>query len=191
MEYKAIVIGVSAGGLDALSIILPALSPNFSLPVLVVQHISPQSDSYLVQHLNEHCALTVKEAEDKEAVCPGVVYLAPPNYHLLVEPEGILSLSMQERVNFARPSIDVLFESAADAWCPSLIGVILTGANEDGSKGLAKIKACGGLAIVQDPTTAFVDRMPKAAIDATAVDYILPLVEISFLLNRLAQDQKE
>ncbi|OGR07121.1 MAG: glutamate methylesterase [Deltaproteobacteria bacterium RIFOXYD12_FULL_50_9] len=185
MRYKAIVIGVSAGGLDALGIILPALDANLPLPVLVVQHISPQSDSYMVKHLNAICSITVKEAEDKENPKPGVIYVAPPNYHLLVEPDGVMSLSMEDRVNFARPSIDVLFESAADAWSPDLIGIILTGANEDGSMGLAKIKSCGGLTIVQDPATAFVDRMPKAAIAGTTVDYILPLDEIGPLLNQL------
>ncbi|MBU0730649.1 MAG: chemotaxis protein CheB [Proteobacteria bacterium] len=186
MKYNAIVIGVSAGGMEALSTIIPQLSPDLPVPVLIVQHMSPDSDSYLIERLNELSDIKVKEAEDKEKVREGVVYFAPPNYHLLVDDEGILSLSGDERVNYARPAIDVLFESAADVYCPGLIGVILTGANQDGSAGLKKIKEEGGIAIVQDPETAFVDRMPRAALEVVEADHILPLETIGAMLNTLA-----
>lgn len=172
--------------MEALSTIIPQLSPDLPVPVLIVQHMSPDSDSYLIERLNELSDIKVKEAEDKEKVREGVVYFAPPNYHLLVDDEGILSLSGDERVNYARPAIDVLFESAADVYCPGLIGVILTGANQDGSAGLKKIKEEGGIAIVQDPETAFVDRMPRAALEVVEADHILPLETIGAMLNTLA-----
>lgn len=187
LRYNAVVIGVSAGGLQALSEIIPALRPDFPVPVLIVQHLSPDSQSYLPTHLDERSALTVKEAEDKEILAPGVVYVAPPDYHLMVEPDGSLALSVDERVNYSRPSIDVLFETAADAFCPGLVGIILTGANHDGAKGLARIKCLGGLAMVQSPKSAWADAMPKAAIAATQVDHILPLAEIGPFLNRLTE----
>jgi two-component system chemotaxis response regulator CheB len=183
--YRAIVIGSSTGGLDALRIILEVLPKNFAVPVLVAQHISPHSDNYLATFLDHICQVSVKEAEEKEKAIPGHVYLAPPNYHLLVEIDGSMSLSVEARVSYARPSIDVLFESAAEAYNRSLIGIILTGANSDGSKGLKRIKECQGLTIVQDPNTAQAEAMPRAAISATNVDYITPLIEIGPLLNKI------
>lgn len=186
-DYEAVVMGISAGGLEALSIILPCLPGDFSLPVIVVQHRHPNSDDYLTSSLNAKCPLTVKEADEKEIISAGRVYLAPPNYHLLVEEDRSFSLSVSERVNHARPAIDPLFETASDAYGAKLIGVILTGANDDGSQGLKRIKERGGLAIVQAPATAEVASMPKSAIMATKADYVLPLAEIGPLLVNLDQ----
>lgn len=183
--YRAVVIGVSAGGLAALDKILPALDRTFSLPVLVVQHVSPTSENYLPIHFSQRCLLEVKEAEDKEQIEGGVIYFAPPNYHLLVEHNQAIALSTEERVNFSRPSIDVLFETAADAYLDELVGVVLTGANSDGAAGIARIKQFGGLAVVQSPETAEAEAMPRAAIEAADVDYILPLNEIGCFLNSL------
>jgi two-component system chemotaxis response regulator CheB len=183
--FKAVVIGVSSGGLEALKTLIPALRADLRAPVIVVQHLSPQADSYLITRLNEISALTVKEAEDKEILQAGVVYVAPPDYHLLVESDGSLSLSVDPKVNFSRPSVDVLFESASDAFADSLAGVILTGANQDGARGLARIKRRGGLAVVQSPESAQADTMPKAALESTSADHVLHLREIAPFLNNL------
>lgn len=191
MKYEAIVIGVSAGGMAALLEILSKMGRRFPMPVIVVQHMSPDSEDYLARHLDLRCEIAVKEAEDKEDVTPGVVYIAPPNYHLLVEPDKTLSLSSEERVNFSRPSVDVLFETAAEAYMEKLIAVILTGANSDGALGMAKVKDCNGLAVVQSPETAEADMMPKSAIDKTDVDYILPLSDIGPFLNALAKRREK
>lgn len=185
-RFAAAAIGVSAGGLNALSRILPLLHRDLALAVLVVQHLRPDSDSYLVHHLARLSAIRVKEAEDKETVEPGTVYIAPPDYHLLVESDRSLSLSAEERVNFSRPSIDVTFETAAEAFQDQLIGIVLTGANNDGSRGLARIKYFGGMTVVQSPESAEYDIMPRSAIDAVDVDRIIPLDGIARLLNTLA-----
>lgn len=185
-RFAAAAIGVSAGGLNALSRILPLLHRDLALSVLVVQHLRPDSDSYLVHHLARLSTIRVKEAEDKETVEPGTVYIAPPDYHLLVESDRSLSLSAEERVNFSRPSIDVTFETAAEAFQDQLIGIVLTGANNDGSRGLARIKYFGGMTVVQSPESAEYDIMPCSAIDAVDVDRIIPLDGIARLLNTLA-----
>jgi two-component system chemotaxis response regulator CheB len=186
-SFRAVVVGVSSGGLEALKILVPGLRANFPLPVLVVQHLAPHSDAYLSTCLDELSALTVKEAEDKEPLVPGTVYVAPPNYHLLVEPGGSLTLSVDPKVNFSRPSVDVLFETASDAFGPDLIGIVLTGANNDGARGLARIKSRGGLAIVQSPETAQAQAMPLAALEATTVDHVLALHDIAPFLNHLTR----
>ncbi|MBE1423643.1 two-component system chemotaxis response regulator CheB [Desulfomicrobium macestii] len=183
--FKAVVVGVSSGGLEALKILVPGLRKDLSVPVLIVQHLSPQADSYLALRLDEVSGLKVKEAEDKEFLQAGVAYVAPPDYHLLVEPDGSLSLSVDPKVNFSRPSVDVLFETASDAFGAALIGVVLTGANQDGAKGLARIKRRGGLAVVQSPESALADAMPRAALESTNVDHVLPLREIAPFLNNL------
>ncbi len=188
-RYRAIVMGVSAGGFKALSTVLPKLQPSLPLPVLIVQHLSPVSDTYLVDHLKRLCAVKVKMAEDKEPAEAGVVYLAPPDYHLLVEADNSLALSLENRVNYSRPSIDVLFSSAAEVYLEGLIGVIMTGANSDGAEGLARIKECGGLAVVQAPETAEVNVMPLAAMEVVAVDYVVPLERLGRFLNSLAMGQ--
>lgn len=171
--------------MNALKTIFLGLDRTFNLPVIIVQHISPDSDNYLIHILNDLKIISVKEADEKEAPRAGMAYIAPPNYHLLIESDHLFTLTVDERVNYARPSIDVLFETAAEAWRDRLIGIILTGANSDGSKGLKRIKELGGLVIVQDPDTAEADSMPRAAILSTAVDYVLPLDEIAPMLNEL------
>lgn len=181
-NIKAIVIGTSAGGLYALKRLLPALPATFPCPLLIVQHLSPHSDNYMVRMLNELSAITVKEADEKEPVVPGTAYVAPPDYHLLVEQDFTLSLSVEEKVNYSRPSIDVLFETAADAYGPHLMGIVLTGANADGARGLAYIKKKGGYALVQQPEDAESPAMPRAAIEKAVPDKVLTLQEIiSFL----------
>ncbi len=185
MKYEAIVIGVSAGGMKALNTILRRLPSDFALSIIIVQHVHPDSDAFTVKFLNDRCSLTVKQADEKELILPGVIYIAPPNYHLLVEEDKTFSLSTDKHIYYARPSIDVLFETAADVFNEKLIGIILTGANEDGSQGLRKIKESGGLTIVQDPDTAEVDTMPKAAIASTKIDYILPLEKIGHFICTL------
>ncbi|TGE33597.1 chemotaxis protein CheB [Desulfosporosinus sp. Sb-LF] len=189
MGYQAVVIGSSTGGMDALKIILEVLPKNFSVPILVVQHTSSHSDNYLAKFLDNACKVSVKEAEEKEKAIAGHVYIAPPNYHLLVEKDGSISLSVEARVSYARPSIDVLFESAAEAYNKGLIGLVLTGANNDGSKGLKRIKECCGLTIVQDPITAQADTMPRAALRATKVDHIVSLEQIGPFLNKIIQEK--
>lgn len=185
-QYGAVVLGVSLGGVEALGLLLGDLPGDFPLPLLVVHHISPDAGSDMAQLLGRHCALQVKEADEEELAAPGTVYLAPANYHLLVERDGRLALSIDPPVNFARPSVDVLFDSAADAFGAALIGIVLTGAGSDGSRGLAKIKGMGGVVIVQDPADAAADPMPRSALAAVRADYVLPLREIAPLLCRLA-----
>jgi two-component system chemotaxis response regulator CheB len=172
-KFHAVVVGVSSGGVQALGSLLGALPADFPLPLLIVQHIGPEAGDGLVRLLDAHGPLRVKEADEMDVPQPGQVYLAPPNYHLQVEPDGRLSLSAEPPVSYARPSVDVLFGSAAEAFGPALIGVILTGANHDGSRGLASIKARGGLAIVQDPADAEAPQMPMAALAATAADHVV------------------
>lgn len=183
--FDAVVIGTSAGGLNAMEAILPRLSKAIPVPILVVQHVSPNSESYMVRHFEKRCSLRVKEAEDKEVAAAGVVYFAPPNYHLLVELDGTLSLSTEERVNYSRPSIDVLFKAAAEAYGDGLIGIILTGANHDGAEGLARVAELGGLTIIQSPATAEAKEMPQAALDALSPNHVLSLEEIGNFLNVL------
>lgn len=163
---SAVVIGASAGGLKALSDILPHLPTDFPLPVMVVIHIPPDKPSLIPSLFQDRCDLVVSEAEDKEMIQPGHIYFAAPDYHLLVEKEGCLSLSADEEVLYSRPSIDLLFESAADAYGVGLIGIILSGANEDGAAGLRRIVSEGGRALVQAPETAMSQAMPEAALSA-------------------------
>ena len=178
-------MGVSSGGMAALNVVLPMLSADFGLPVIIVQHQHPHADDFLVRYLNGKCRIPVKHAEEKESIEANTLYLAPPNYHLLIEQDRTFSLSISARVNYARPSIDVLFETAADAFGAHTIGIILTGANNDGSRGLKRIHDRGGLTIVQNPATAEAVEMPRAAIAATQIDHILPLEGIGLLLNTI------
>ena len=164
VEPEAVVIGTSAGAVEALSVILPALPREFRLPVIVVVHVPADKRSVMAELFRSKCQLDVLEAEDKEPIVGGRIYFAPPNYHLLVEVDRALSLSSDEPVLFSRPSIDVLFESAAEAYGPGLIAIVLTGANHDGASGLRAIVDAGGVAVVQDPATAFMPTMPEAAI---------------------------
>lgn len=183
----AIVIGVSTGGVAALKFLLGALPADFPVPVLVVTHIVPDADDSLAVLLDSQSAIRVKEAVELEPIVAGRVYLAPANYHLLVERSGNLALSIDPPVNFSRPSIDVLFESAAESFGPALIGIILTGAGSDGSRGLACIKERGGVAIVQNPADAVMDSMPKSALQLLKADYVVHLKELPSLLRTLVQ----
>jgi len=184
--FRAVVIGASAGGVGALMTVLGALPADFPLPLAMVLHLRPDAGNFLADILNRHALLQVRQAEEKEHLRPGVAYLAPPNYHLLVEEDRSLALNVDERVNFARPSVDVLFDSAAHAFGPALIGVVLTGANADGARGAARIKAAGGMVVVQDPAEAEASAMPAAALAATTPDRVLTLAEIAPLLMELA-----
>lgn len=186
--YRAAVIGVSSGGWNALKTILGVLPEDFPLAIMVVMHRHPHSDDYLEKSLDNDCAVRVKQADEKESIISGTVYFAPPNYHLLIEDIHTLSLSVAQAVNYARPSIDVLFESAAYVYGDTLAGLILTGANNDGAGGLKKIKDMGGLVLVQDPETAEASAMPRAAIAATDPDFVLPLGEIGAFLKDLVRD---
>jgi two-component system, chemotaxis family, protein-glutamate methylesterase/glutaminase len=177
-SFEAVVIGASAGGIHALSLILAALPPDFPLPLVIVQHVQANNESYLAQILARKTRLRVKEADEKESLVAGTAYTAPPGYHLLIEADRSLSLSLEGLVHYARPSVDVLFESAVHVYRQALIGVILTGANSDGAEGLRYLTQMGGYAIVQDPSTAESKAMPAAAIAAAAVNKILPLKEI-------------
>jgi len=187
--FKAIVIGVSTGGVTALKLLLPALPAGFPVPVLIVTHITPTADDGLALLLDKLSAIRVKEADEEELLAPGTAYLAPANYHLLIERKGCLSLSVDPPVNFARPSVDVLFESAADVYGPALIGIILTGAGNDGSKGLLTIKQRGGMTIIQNPADAEMDSMPKKALELLSPDYLVALKEMPALIIRLTASQ--
>jgi two-component system chemotaxis response regulator CheB len=191
MKYEAIVVGVSSGGMNALKFIFSALPADFSLPIIIVQHISAYSDNGWIKILNKKSNLTIKEADEKEKIETGKVYIAAANYHLLIENDKTFSLTIDEHVNFARPSVDVLFESAADAYKEKLIGVVLTGSNNDGTKGIKRIKELGGMAIIQDPETAESSIMPASAIAAIQPDYILSLEKIVQLLIKITRPIKQ
>lgn len=178
-------MGLSSGGMDALKTMLPLLPLNFGIPIIMVQHISPLSTNHWISILNGMCALNVKEADEKEKIKKGNIYIAPPNYHLLIENDHTFSLSTEERVNFARPAIDVLFQSAADAYREQLIGIVLTGSNHDGAAGLKIIKDLGGLCIVEDPKKAHSSYMPATALSAAGPQYVLRLEDIVDLLIKL------
>ncbi len=181
----AIVVGASAGGISAIKRVLQKLPKKFPLPIIIAQHISADSENYIVNYLDKICYIKVKEAEEKNTPMPGTAYFAPPNYHLLIEKSGEFTLSTEEKVNYARPSIDVLFETAADAYGCGLIGILLTGANHDGSLGIKYIKAQGGFTIAENPKTAEVPIMPEYAIKTGKVDLVLSLDEIiEFLLSK-------
>lgn len=184
MAFEIVVVGASTGGLKALQVLLSGLPAEFSLPMVIVQHRGKDMETGLCEFLARTSCLPVTEPEDKETILPGRAYLAPRDYHLLIEGRGF-ALSTEAPVCFARPSIDVLFESAADEYHDGAIGVILTGANHDGARGLAAIKAQGGLALVEDPATAACREMPDAAINLTTVDWILPLPEMAAGLHKL------
>jgi len=183
-KYKTIVIGTSAGGLFALSVILEKLPSGYPVPLVVVQHRSKDQKGVLEEVLQIKCKISIKQADEKEKIEGGFVYIAPPDYHLLVETDKTFSLSSDEHVHFSRPSIDVLFETAAMVFKETLIGIILTGANDDGAAGIVAVKKYGGLTIAQNPGEAQFAFMPEASIETKAVQYIWPLAEIkNFLLK--------
>jgi len=181
----AIVIGTSAGGVEALSVLLPSLPVGLRAAVLVVLHLPRERPSLLVEIFTPKCRLPVREAEDKEPIEPGVVYFAPPDYHLLVDSGPRVALSADEPVNFSRPSIDVLFESAADIYGARLIGIILTGASHDGALGLEAVRCAGGVTIVQEPESAQAPTMAESALKRGPVDHVLSLEQIAGWLRAL------
>ena len=184
MERAIIVLGTSWGGLNAVRVILDGLSTGIGLPIIVVQHRHRDSDGLLAELLQDVTPMPVAEVEDKDRVEPGRVFIAPPNYHLLID-DGHFALSTEEAVRFSRPSIDVTFTSAADEYGRAAIGVVLTGANDDGARGLRRIADRGGLAIVEDPATAEIATMPAAALRAVPTATVLPVAEIAPHLCRV------
>lgn len=178
-----VVVGASAGALEALSQLLSPLPADFPLPIVAVIHIRSDRKNALSDCLRVKCQMNVYEAEDKEPIIPGTIYIAPPDYHLLVEANHRLSLSSERPVGFSRPSIDVLFESAAEAFHSSVVGIILTGANQDGARGLKAIQQAGGISIVQRPDTAFAREMPRAALVSCPDALVMTVEEIAAYLR--------
>ncbi|CAM3081861.1 chemotaxis protein CheB [Pseudomonas floridensis] len=181
----AIVVGASAGGVEALLKIFNGLRPGFRLPILTVLHLPDDRRSQLAHVFQNRLAIPVKEADDKETIVPGTLYFAPASYHLSVESDFSLSLSQEDRVFHSRPSIDILFDSASDAYGARLAGVLLTGANNDGAQGLLQIKKYRGFTVIQDPAQAQASTMPGAALALHSPDYLLSLNEIGQLLVEL------
>lgn len=184
---EAVVIGASAGGVDALLDVLPGLPATFRLPIVVVLHLREDRPSLLAHLFGLRLPIAVREANDKETIAAATLYFAPPGYHLSIEPDRSFSLSCEAPVHFSRPSIDLLMESAADAYGPALAGILLTGASSDGAAGLARIKHCGGYTVVQNPAQAQVATMPEAALRQHTPDQILDLKDIRSLLPKLEE----
>jgi two-component system chemotaxis response regulator CheB len=184
LAFEIVVVGTSIGGLKALQTLLSGLPDGFTVPVVIVQHRAKDSEIGLCDFLGRSSRLPISEPEDKETIVPGRVYLAPRDYHLLIE-NGSFALSTDPPIGFARPSIDALFESAAEEYKERTVGVVLTGANRDGARGLAAIKLRGGLTLVEDPALAACREMPDAAIAGTEVNRILALQEIGPFLGNL------
>ena len=189
-SIDGVAIGTSAGGVEALSVLLPALPARLTAAVFVVIHLPRQRPSLLVDVFQPKCAVPVREAQDKDVVEPGTVYFAPPDYHLLVDRGPQLALSADDLVNYSRPSVDVLFESAADIYGERLLGIILTGASHDGARGLEAVRRAGGRTVVQQPATAQVAVMAESALRRGPVDFVLPLVDIAALLRSLDGDAR-
>jgi len=187
---EAIVIGTSAGGVDALSMVLPRLPAALHAAVLIVLHLPRERPSLLVEIFESRCARPVREAQDKEPIEAGTVYFAPPDYHLLVDAGPTIALSADELVHYSRPSIDVLFESAADLYGSGLLGIVMTGASEDGAAGLAAVHRAGGMTVVQRPDTALAPLMVESALKGSPVDLVLTLEEIAGLLQTLNDNAK-
>jgi two-component system, chemotaxis family, protein-glutamate methylesterase/glutaminase len=183
--FEMVVLGASAGGVDVLGGLLAALPKDFAAAVMIVVHLPPDPRSYLVQSFGHRCVLPVIEPDAGEQILAGQVYVAPPGYHLMVESDRTVALSTEAAVRFSRPSIDVMFESAAWTYRERLLAVLLSGANEDGVRGLEAVRAMGGLAWVQAPETASSPEMPRAAIERGAVDDVLTPSSIAQSLVRL------
>lgn len=187
-RIRAVVIGASAGGVEALRNLLPALPAELAVPIFVVLHLPRESRSLLIEIFSPLCELQVREARDKDPIAPGTIYFAPSDYHLLLDTGPQLALSVDAAVNFSRPSIDVLFESAADVYQQQLMGVILTGSNHDGAAGLAAVRRAGGITVVQNPSSAMVPEMPMAALRSGPADFVLTLDEMVELLKTLNRE---
>ena len=188
---RLIAIGASAGGVEALGIVLRALPATCRATVVVVLHLAPGRSSQLPQLYAERCQLPLREAQDKEPLQAGVVYFAPPDYHLQVEPDGCFSLSQEEPVYFSRPSIDVLLETAALAYRRAMLAIILTGASADGAAGLARVRQLGGGAWVQEPAGARCGIMPAAALQRAGADRVLDLAQMAASLALLGDGQSK
>lgn len=188
MAPKVIVVGASMGGLHALQVLLQGLPKEFPVPIVVVQHRDKSSSDAFSALLQQYSSLSISEAEDKDALAAGHVYVAPPDYHLLVDQQG-LALSTEAPVNYSRPSVDVLFESAAYEFGDGTVAVVLTGSTQDGARGAALIREKGGVVIVQDPATAEAGAMPAAAVAATTADQVLLLADIAPYLVKLCQTE--
>ncbi len=186
MSCAAVVMGGSAGAIEVLERIFCHLPIDFKPPILVVEHLHWSDDGALARHLAQKSERRVIEPCDKSPIEAGCVYIAPANYHMLIERSGTISLSVDERVHWSRPSIDLLFKSAARVWRGDLVAVLLSGANADGVEGLVAIKAAGGHTLVQDPSTATSPSMPQAAIDAGVVDEQWPPAQIALRLATLS-----
>jgi two-component system, chemotaxis family, protein-glutamate methylesterase/glutaminase len=182
---RLVVIGGSSGSLDVLLVILPLLKKSFTIPVIIVLHRSSNTDNGLTALLSTRTHLLVKEADEKEYIREGCIYLAPPDYHLLLEENGSLSLDASEKIHYSRPSIDVTFTSAAAVYRTGLVAILLSGANADGAQAMCTVKECGGQNIVQEPNEAIVSFMPEQAIQLAPVDQVLTAVQIAGLLNQL------
>ena len=186
-DHEAIVIGASAGGLYALTSLLSGLPQTYPLPIIIVQHRAKEHEDLLENVLQQKCRVMVKQADEKEGVKAGTIYIAPANYHLMVEHDRTFSLSSDALVKYSRPSIDVLFETAADVYKKGLIGIILTGANDDGANGIRAIRHHHGLTIAQDPVDAQFPVMPAAAVNTGAVLHVLRLEAIKEFLLQLVK----
>ncbi len=184
-DFDVVVMGASAGAVEAMGAILPRLPRSFPIPIVVVVHLPAERPSGLRALFGPRCNLPVREAEDKIAIRGGSITFAPPDYHVLIERDKTLALSVDEPVNYSRPSIDVLFESAAEAIGAATLGVLLTGASSDGARGLKRITEAGGVAVVQDPARASSPAMPTAAIALSQPHFVLDLPEIGALLASL------
>jgi two-component system chemotaxis response regulator CheB len=189
VSKQCVVIGGSAGGLPGMMYILGRLRPDFPAPIVIVLHRSNDRDSTLTTLLSHKTTLTVKEAEDKETIEPGTIYIAPADYHLLIEKDYSFSLDHSEKVQFSRPSIDVTIQTAAEAYGSGLIAILLSGANADGTAGLKDVRRHGGISIVQDPAEALVSFMPQSAIDEGVAAYMVTMANMVALLHRLVVSQ--
>ena len=190
IDQGIIVVGASAGGLNALSIILKDIPADFRTPILIVQHMKDEPNNYLTVHLNNICALEVVEANDKDQITNGTVFVSPPGYHMEVNDRKTISLSADPRVNYSRPSIDLLFISVADAYREDATGVILSGANSDGAQGAVRISEMDGYVIVQNPKTSEASMMPECAISTGTIDHVSELEDIASLLIRIDTNEK-
>ena len=182
---EALLIGGSAGSLEVILKLLPGLNPALPFPVVIILHRKPGKDDILTNLLASRTKMVVKEVEEKEEMLPSTLYIAPPNYHLLIENDHTFSLDASEKVNFSRPSIDVSFESAAEVFKENLVCLLLSGANSDGTAGLKTVKEYGGMALVQNPASAVVSFMPESAIANVEVDAVLKSSEMSEYINNL------
>lgn len=182
---NVVLIGGSTGSIDVLLKLLPALQSSLSFALIIILHRKNTADSTLANLFSLKTSLPLKEVDDKDVIEPGTIYLAPADYHLLIEQDGTFSLDDSEKINYSRPSIDVTFESAADVYGPSLVGILLSGANADGTNGLNAIKRAGGISVVQQPDTAQVAFMPQQAILSAPIDYVLDIQEMIEFVNAL------